>query len=107
MSRIYTNFRLPDINNPSFQSQFYPQLIKILNDIAKQLNQLSEGGITAVTNATTAAPTAGTYQQGDKVMNTNPTEAGGVGSKYIIIGWICVSAGTPGTWREMRVLTGN
>jgi len=55
----------------------------------------------------TAAPTASTWAIGDRVWNTGPTEAGGAGSKYVIQGWVCTGAGTPGTWLEMRTLTGN
>lgn len=40
----------------------------------------------------TAAPTSGTWQVGDRVWNTAPT-AGGT------LGWVCVTAGTPGTWK--------
>lgn len=40
----------------------------------------------------TSAPTSGTWSQGDKVRNQTP-EAGGY------IGWVCVSSGTPGTWK--------
>lgn len=39
----------------------------------------------------TAAPTTGTYRQGDRVDNATPS----AGSP---IGWVCVAAGTPGTW---------
>lgn len=38
-----------------------------------------------------AAPTAGTWRKGDIVLNTNVAEGGPVG-------WVCVVAGTPGTW---------
>ncbi len=55
----------------------------------------------------TSVPTTGTWAQGDKVKNTAPAEAGSAGSKYIIIGWCAVASGTPGTWVEMRTLTGN
>ena len=55
----------------------------------------------------TMAPTTGTWTVGDKVYNSNPGQAGTAGSKYIITGWLCVTAGTPGTWLEMRSLTGN
>jgi hypothetical protein len=55
----------------------------------------------------TAAPTTGTWAVGDTYHKTNPAEAGSAGSKYIITGWICTVAGEPGTWLEMRVLTGN
>ena len=45
----------------------------------------------------TAAPTTGTWAVGDKVHNTAPV-AGGK------IGWVCVTAGTPGTWKAFGVI---
>lgn len=45
----------------------------------------------------TAIPTTGTWNVGDIVWNTAPT-AGGVP------GWICVTAGTPGTWKAMAAI---
>lgn len=38
----------------------------------------------------TAAPTTGTWSQGDRWLNDNATPFGE---------WLCISAGTPGTWR--------
>ena len=76
-------------------------------EIAVQVNGLSEGSITAAYNATTAAPTTGTYAQGDQLRHSAPTEAGAVGSKYVTIGFVCTVAGTPGTWLAQRSLTGN
>lgn len=46
----------------------------------------------AVINYAASAPAAGTWKVGDLVYNTNPT-AGGT------VGWICTTAGTPGTWK--------
>lgn len=40
----------------------------------------------------TAAPGSGTYAVGDRVWNTAPTATGW-------IGWVCITAGTPGTWK--------
>lgn len=37
-------------------------------------------------------PTEGTWGVGDRVYNTAPTASG-------YIGWVCVTAGTPGTWK--------
>lgn len=54
-----------------------------------------------------AAPTTGTWALGDLVYNTSPSEQGTAGGKYVIRGWICVAAGTPGTWVQDRGLTGN
>jgi hypothetical protein len=45
-----------------------------------------------------AAPVAGTYNQGDIVYNSAPT-AGGT------IGFVCVTAGTPGTWKTFGAIT--
>lgn len=40
----------------------------------------------------TAAPTVGTWARGEKVWNSNFQSGGG------IIGWACITGGTPGTW---------
>ena len=76
-------------------------------EIARQVNGLAEGSIAALYQATTAAPTTGTWMRGDFVTNSAPTELGEVLSKYVILGWVCVAAGTPGTWVAPRSLTGN
>jgi hypothetical protein len=44
-----------------------------------------------------AVPTAGTWNRGDICYKVNPS-AGGVP------GWVCVSGGTPGTWKAMAAL---
>lgn len=44
-----------------------------------------------------AAPTTGTWLVGDQVWNTNVTAT-------TTPGWICTTAGTPGTWTAMPVL---
>jgi hypothetical protein len=82
------------------------ELMRIVEDA---VNKLSEGRIYQHYNASSAAPTGDTvaYQLGDKVWNISPTPSGSPGSEYCVIGWLCVASGTPGTWREMRVLTGN
>lgn len=48
-----------------------------------------EGDIVA-----TAAPASGTWAHGDRVWNSTPS-AGGTP------GWVCTTAGTPGTWKAM------
>lgn len=45
----------------------------------------------------TAAPVSGTWKKGDSVMNGNPS-AGGTA------GWICTTAGTPGTWKTFGTI---
>lgn len=88
-----------------------PALVRQLSDLWRQLvaqlNGLTEGRITAVTNAAAAAPVAGEYLQGDQVRNVAPVEAGTPGSQYVVLGWVCIASGSPGTWVEIRALTGN
>lgn len=54
----------------------------------------------------TVAPTTGAHNQGAIVWNSAPAVAGGAGSQYTIVGWVCTVSGTPGTWVEMRCPTG-
>lgn len=98
MSRVSAD-SLPQTYNRS-------PLLDILKSICSQLNGLSEGRIVNKHNALTAAPTTGNYKQGDFVANSAPSEAGTAGGKYIVTGWICVVSGTPGTFKDARVLTG-
>ena len=44
-----------------------------------------------------AAPTTGTWAVGDTVINTAPAAAGAVG-------WVCVTAGTPGVWKTFGTI---
>lgn len=76
-------------------------------EIAQQVNAVSEGAISGAYNARATVPTTGTYQAGDQIRKLAPVEAGSASSKYVITGWICVAGGSPGTWLQMRVLTGN
>jgi len=46
----------------------------------------------------TAAPTSGTWAQGDIIYNTTPTAGG-------YIGWVCITAGTPGTWKTFGAIS--
>lgn len=60
----------------------------------------------------TAAPTAGAWLRGDFVRNVNATSGStqsiaGATPEYVVLGWLCTTAGSPGTWRQCRVLTGN
>lgn len=84
-----------------------PATAKLFREAAKQVNALAAGNVAAVDNAATAAPTTGTWNQGDFVRNRTPSELGSGGSKYVIFGWLNVVAGTPGTFVQCRFLTGN
>lgn len=46
----------------------------------------------------TAAPTTGTWAKGDIVYDSNPTAGG-------YLGWICTTAGSPGTWKTFAPIT--
>jgi hypothetical protein len=46
----------------------------------------------------TAAPIAGTWAVGDVVYNTVPFAGGS-------IGWVCITAGVPGVWKEFGIIS--
>jgi hypothetical protein len=104
MTRVQDN---PYLANIADQRELVRQLTYLHRDIITQLNLLSEGSIQAATNAATAAPTTGDFQLGDFVRNSTPSELGAPGAKYLLLGWCNVAAGSPGTFMECRVLTGN
>lgn len=81
-------------------------LHQVLPMIARQVNDTSEGRIHGAHNALSAAPTTGTYAQGDYIRNQAPAVLGAAGGQYVVKGWICVVSGMPGTWVEDRGMTG-
>lgn len=52
---------------------------------------------TNIQTYSSAAPTTGTWAQGDVVWNNAPSSGG-------TPGWVCTSAGSPGTWKAMANL---
>jgi hypothetical protein len=103
MTRLAQDPRLP-LNGT--QADFVRAMSGLLREYADQINGVSEGRADAFYNAATAAPTTGTYRQGDFIRNSAPTVLGTGGSQYVIHGWQCVASGTPGTWVQCRFLTG-
>lgn len=95
---------MPQIGEGSMQRV---RITELFRETARKVNALSRGVFAALDNTGTAAPTTGTWAQGDFVANSNRVEAGTAGSRYVILGWVCVASGTPGTWVESRALTGN
>lgn len=83
------------------------RLTDIFREIQTAINGIAEEGIVYFYRAGTAAPTTGSWKQGDFLRNSTPTELGSASSKYTIAGWRCVASGTPGTWVQVRDLTGN
>ena len=92
---------------PADKAQMERKLTDLFRATNVQVNQLTEGTVSAVHSAATAAPTAGSYAVGDFVRNSAPAEAGTAGSKYVVMGWLCTVAGTPGTFVPCRALTGS
>jgi hypothetical protein len=83
-------------------------MTEMVRQIEDAINRLSEGRIYQNYNAASAAPSGSTvaYQLGDFIKNLSPTPTGGAGSEYVILGWVCTAAGSPGTFEEVRTLTG-
>lgn len=86
--------------------------VDIVQALTVPLGQLLDGRIQPWATATTVpSGSAQAYSIGDKVWDSNPTVTGsvapGVAASYVRIGWICTASGSPGTWQEMRVLTGS
>jgi hypothetical protein len=82
------------------------------------IKQISDNSIWVKTNVVrplkvykNSCPTSGTWTYGDFIENSDLTEQGTAGSKYIILGWkrrVTGSNNVLGTdWFECRVLTGN
>jgi hypothetical protein len=102
MGKLVISSRLP-------YTYQHAQFITLMREMESQVNLLAEGQIAASYSAYTAAPTgtAQAYSQGDFLRNSQPTELGAAGSKYVVLGFVCVASGTPGTWVACRCLTGN
>jgi len=96
--RLPINPRLPEEN---------VGLVRLLSDVIQQVNGVNEGRMNVRHAATTAAPTTGSWAQGDIVLNSTPSELGSSPNKYVITQFVCVVSGTPGTWVQARSLTGN
>lgn len=106
--RIDTDPRLPIVpQGDQYLVGLSRRLYELFRQISVQVNGLSEGSMFANYTATSAAPTTGEWYQGDFVPNSAPTELGTAGSKYVLVGWRCTVSGSPGTWVQQRMLTGN
>ena len=107
MSKLVLDFKVP----ANYEKQALTDIIRV---ICNQVNQLSEGQITARYQAQVSVPsgTSVSFQVGDMVWDSNatvrPSVAPGVAASYVREGWICVSPGTgaTATFVEKRVLTG-
>jgi len=107
MARLNEVPLLPRLASTDEMRQLHQALAPLLRATAIKANQLAAGRFVALDETAAAIPTVGTWQQGDEVRNSNRTELGAATFKYVLMGWVCVASGTPGTWVQMRVLTGN
>lgn len=72
--------------------------VSIMGRMEEALNALYAGSLVGRLSAS-SAPSTGSWARGDVVWNNAP--AGG-GSTYV--GWVCVTAGTPGTWKGFGLI---
>ena len=105
----YKGWTLQFADSTSFQPIHYPNSAALLYTNKAFTGSVFQNGY-AVKNAGTAyssslvrmlgtaAPTSGTYQQGDIFYNSAPASAG-------YIGWVCTVAGTPGTWKTFGLIS--
>lgn len=96
---------------PADKTLMERKLTDLFRLTAQQVNDLTEGRISAMTNAQTSVPTTGSWKQGDFVVNSAPAEAGTAGSKYVVTGWLRLTSGSNNVlntdWVATRSLTGN
>jgi hypothetical protein len=95
MNKFPVNPRLPNSDKISELKTRLYELFRVISNAHNDSYYWETSG--------TAAPTTGTWSIGDKCKNTNPSEAGSAGSKYIVTGWIYTATG----WLQLRTLTGN
>lgn len=101
-------YQWASLGTPSY-FVFYDQTATVANGYARDLSS-SQGaiGISAhyfgeinqmkYRGLDSAAPTTGSWLQGDIVWNTAPTSGG-------YAGWICTASGTPGTWKTFGLIS--
>lgn len=71
----------------------------IVNANDQYRNSPASGGVTVTYNdRIPPGATYGTYAKGSIIWNTNPSAGG-------FAGWICVTAGNPGTWKTFGVIS--
>ena len=111
MSRkLLSRFPLPVLPNDSsqYERDLQLSLTRFMREVSQQVNLLSDGRIVArQSDSATPASTVISYAKGDFVWNNNPLEVTATASSYVVLGWVNVSAGSPGTWHEVRARTGD
>jgi hypothetical protein len=77
---------------------------RIVRSICNQVNAVSEGRVTGRFNSQNTVPagTSDPHEIGDLVYDTQPSVTDGT----VRIAWLCTAAGSPGTFTEVRAVTG-
>ena len=104
--RLPNEVMLPVNPTTAYEQALNFALKTFFRSLSQKINALADGKVGAIDNAVSAAPTTGAYAVGDFVRNKTPAELGSAASKYIITGWVCVTA-SPLAFVQCRVLTGN
>lgn len=105
--RLEENPHLPQNPDTQFARDLTFSLTRILRAVAQKVNAIGDGRLAGSDFTAASIPTTGSFAHGDFIRHSAPVEAGAPGSKYVVIGWICTVAGTPGTLLPVRTLTGN
>jgi hypothetical protein len=90
------------LNNPTIGLYYYDstnvfQTLDANPYLENSVVVTSRLGTIATISYATTIPVAGTWRRGDIVYNSTPS-AGGT------IGWVCTTAGTPGTWKTFGAI---
>jgi len=105
--RLPENPALPQNPDTDYAKALNRGLQELLRNVCQKTNGLADGRFASRDLVAASVPTTGMYARGDFVANSAPAELGTAGSRYVVEGWLCVTAGSPGTFVEKRFLTGN
>lgn len=105
--KLEENPQLPQNPDSDYARSLNFTLSKLFRNIAQKVNFIGDGRIAGSDFTAASIPTTGSFAQGDFIKNSAAIEAGTAGSKYVLLGWVCTVAGSPGTLLPVRTLTGN
>lgn len=77
----------------------------VLSSFFVQQNFRDKG--TEYWNSVGVKPMNGAWKAGDRIINATPLEQGDAHKKFVVTEWLCSFAGSPGTWVELRSVTGD
>ena len=74
MSVRPTDPQFPGFPDTHYTANLVFQLKRLLSVLTNRVNGLADGRLSSIDNAATAAPTTGTWAQGDFIRNSAPVE---------------------------------